>query len=82
MQFEDEYAIMGPIRGAVTIARGHGIRELAELRAEFGPGQWRKRKGVATVLVRRTGDVLEAELHWYEAAGIGKRRMKLKRRLR
>jgi hypothetical protein len=82
MQFEEDYAIIGPIRGAITFARGHRIRELAELRAEFGPGQWRKRKGVATGLVKRTGHIIDAELHWYEAAGIGKRRMKLKRRLR
>jgi hypothetical protein len=79
MQFEEEYAIMGPIRGAVTIARGHGIRQLANLRSKYGPGRWRKCKGFATVVVLRTGDVVEAELHWYEANGIGRRDFKMKR---
>lgn len=82
MQFEETYTILGPIRGSATIARGHGIRELAQIRAQFGPGQWRKRKGVATLLVKSSGKVIEAEIHWYEAAGIGKRRLKIKRRLR
>ena len=82
MYFDRHYVILGPIRGEMTIARGHGIREIAQLRRDFGPGQWRKRKGVATVLIRATGEVFEAELHWYEATGIGKRRIKVKRRLR
>ncbi len=79
MQFGEDFEIVGPIRGAVTIARGHGIRQLANLRSKYGPGRWRKRKGLATVLVLRTGEVVEAELHWYEANGIGRRDIKMKR---
>jgi hypothetical protein len=73
MQFE----IIGEIREVETIARGRGIRQLQALNSLFGRGHWRKRKGLATVLLR-TGEVRSAEVHWYEAAGIGKRRIKIK----
>ena len=53
---------------------------ISELRELYGPGRWRKRKGVATVQIE-TGEVRLVELHWYEAHGIGKRRMKIKRYL-
>ena len=46
----------------------------------FGPGRWRKLKGIATVRLRG-GDVRLAELHWYEAHGIGRRELKIKRLL-
>ena len=61
-----------------TIAAGSGIREIARLRKRHGQGRWRKRKGYAEV---RLGDgtVARAELHWYEASGIGKREFKIKR---
>lgn len=73
MQFE----IVGEIREVETIARGRGIRQSQELNALYGKGRWRKRKGVATVLLR-SGEVRLAEVHWYEAAGIGRRRVKIK----
>jgi hypothetical protein len=72
-----EFQIIGSIRDVETIAKGPGIRELAFLRANFGAGRWRKLKGIATVQVE-DGDVRLAELHWYEAHGIGKRQMKIK----
>ena len=78
MQFGEDFEIVGPIRGVVTIARGHGIRDLARLRTEYGRGQWRKCKGYATVRYLHTGDTMIAEVHWYEAHGIGKRDIKLK----
>lgn len=78
MQFGSDYVIVGPIRRVVTIARGHGIRKLAQVRARYGPGQWRKCKGVATIRYLHTGDIAEAEVHWYEAHGVGKRGMKIK----
>jgi hypothetical protein len=74
------FQIVGEIQGAVTIARGHGIRDLAMLREQYGPGHWRKRKGIATVVLEN-GEVRAAELHWYEASGIGIRRIKIKRLL-
>jgi hypothetical protein len=72
------FQIIGRVRDPVTIAAGNGIRELSRLRKRYGLGQWRKRKGFATVqlanLVIRT-----AEVHWYEASGIGKVEHKIKR---
>jgi hypothetical protein len=76
MQFE----VVGRISHTEIIAQGHGIRDLAMLIERYGPGRWRKCKGVATVLLR-TGETRLAELHWYEAHGIGRRREKIKRYL-
>lgn len=76
MQFE----VIGSIRNKETIAQGHGIHDLAMLRELYGPGRWRKCKGVATVLLE-TSEVRLAELHWYEAHGIGRRREKIERYL-
>jgi hypothetical protein len=73
MQFE----IIGEIREVETIAVGRGIRELRRLVREYGLGLWRKRKGVAT-LELRTGEIRRAEVHWYEAHGIGRREIKFK----
>ncbi|HET7437253.1 MAG TPA: hypothetical protein VFN10_21270 [Thermoanaerobaculia bacterium] len=75
------FEIVGEIRFVETIASGHGIRTLAALVKQFGRGQWRKMKGVAQIRFA-DGDYAEAELHWYEAHGIGKRKMKIKRVLR
>jgi hypothetical protein len=70
--------IIGEIEGAETIATGSGIREVARLRRTYGRGRWRKRKGVAEVLLQ-SGEIVRAEIHWYEATGIGKREFKVKR---
>jgi hypothetical protein len=43
----------------------------------YGRGRWRKRKGVASVWLL-DGTMHRAELHWYEAHGIGRREMKIK----
>ena len=60
-----------------TIASGSGLRERARLNKRYGPGRWRKLKGVARVrLVDGTSRI--AEIHWYEAHGIGKIEFKLK----
>jgi hypothetical protein len=74
MRFE----IVGPLRDTETIATGSGIRELARLRKIYGPGHWRKRKGLANVQLAG-GEIRSAELHWYEATGIGKKEFKIKR---
>jgi hypothetical protein len=73
-----DFEILGPIRDPETFAQGSGIREIARLRKIHGKGHWRKRKGFATVKLR-DGAVLEAEVHWYEASGIGRREFKIKR---
>ncbi len=74
MQFE----IIGDISEIEIIAVGNAIRDIARLRRQFGKGRWRKLKGMATIRLEN-GQVYTAELHWYEAHGIGKRKMKIKR---
>jgi hypothetical protein len=77
---EIDFELFGQINDAKTIAVGPSIRELPQLRKRFGRGRWRKRKGVANVKLR-DGTIRLAEVHWYEAHGIGKVRMKIKRYL-
>ena len=74
------FEIIGDIAEIEAIAIGRGIRDLARLRRKFGPGRWRKLKGVAQIRLR-SGRIRLAELHWYEAHGIGKKEMKRKRYL-
>src|SRR2546421_12671895 len=74
------FEIVGKITETETIAVGRSIRELPELQARFGRGRWRKRKGVASVRLSG-GTIRLAEVHWYEAHGISKVRMKIKRYL-
>jgi hypothetical protein len=74
------FVILGGIADIETIATGSGIREIARLRKLYGRGRWRKRKGNAEVRLR-SGDIVRAEVHWYEATGIGKREFKIKRLL-
>jgi hypothetical protein len=70
--------ILGEISAIETIAEGRGIRELALLRQRYGQGNWYKRKGIATVELP-SGKCQIAEVHWYEAHGVGKVKMKIKR---
>lgn len=72
------FKICGDIAGVETFAVGRGIREIARLRKLYGQGRWRKRKGIADVKLPN-GRIQKAELHWYEASGIGKREFKIKR---
>jgi len=74
------FEIIGDVTNAETIAVGSGVRELPRLSRIHGPGRWRKRKGVAHVLLPN-GTVRLAELHWYEATGVGRRELKIKRYL-
>lgn len=74
------FDIVGTITAIERIAVGVSIRELASLRKRFGPGRWRKLKGVATVRLAN-GRIRRVELHWYEAHGVGKRKIKIKRYL-
>jgi len=75
------FEVIGEITGLETIAAGGTIRELARLRKMYGPGRWRKMKGVATIRLAN-GKVRRAELHWYEAHGVGRKELKRKRYLR
>ncbi len=71
------FEIVGEIRNIEVIAVGGNIQDIMRLRRQFGPGRWRKLKGVATVRLEY-GRTRLAELHWYEAHGIGRRKMKIK----
>ena len=75
-----DFEIIGSILEQETFAQGSGIREISRLRKLYGQGRWRKRKGKATVKLI-DGTTIDVELHWYEAAGIGKREYKIKRYL-
>ncbi len=70
--------ILGKILDIETIAQGRGIRELERLRKVYGPGRWRKRKGVARVRLPDS-TIVTAEVHWYEAHGLGRKEFKIKR---
>ena len=73
----EDFEVIGTIERIEIIAIGPGIREIARLRKAFGAGRWRKLKGIATV---RFGDgtIQRVELHWYEAHGIGRKKLKIK----
>ena len=71
---------LGEITNTETIASGRGIHILDRLVRLYGKGNWLKRKGLASVRIE-DGTIADAELHWFEAHGIGKRKMKIKRLL-
>jgi len=72
------FLIVPPVRKVSTIAAGRSIRELRRLVRTYGRGRWLKRKGEAHVQLM-SGRLIQAEIHWYEAAGIGQREHKIKR---
>lgn len=72
------FEIIGEISGVELIARGRGIRSSVRLRKKYGGGTWRKLKGNARVRLTN-GLERDAEVHWYEAHGIGKKEFKIKR---
>ncbi len=74
------FEIIGRITNVEAIAVNRGIRELQNLRKLFGPGRWRKLKGFAVIRFEN-GLMFRAEVHWYEAHGIGRRKIKIKRLL-
>ena len=75
-----KFEIIGPITDVIAIATGPGVRMRSYLRKTYGQGRWRKLKGIATVVLPN-GTRRKVELHWYEAHGIGRRDMKIKRYL-
>jgi hypothetical protein len=76
----DNFEIVRDLTDVETIATGRGIRELARLQRLYGKGKWRKMKGSCRIRLR-SGRIRLAELHWYEAHGIGKKEIKRKRYL-
>lgn len=73
-----KFTVVGPILDQATIAVGARIREVARLRRIYGRGRWRKRKGIARIRLD-DGTTRTAEVHWYEAHGIGRKEVKIKR---
>lgn len=76
-----DFEIIGRISSIQTIAVGRAIRDLRRLNLEYGRGYWRKLKGFALVRDREAGETYRAEIHWYEATGIGRKEFKIKRPL-
>jgi len=72
------FEIVGPITSIERIAVGASIRQLSRLRRRYGRGRWRKHKGIAMVRLAN-GALRRAEIHWYEAHGVGRVRHKIKR---
>ncbi|MDO5626320.1 MAG: hypothetical protein Q4G71_16735 [Pseudomonadota bacterium] len=71
------WALVGELWQVETFAEGSGIRELRRLIRTYGGKNWKKRKGFGRIRLE-SGEELQAELHWYEAHGIGKVEMKIK----
>jgi len=75
-----DFKIVGKFTGIETFATGQSIRELRRMTPIYGKGRWRKRKGIG-IMQLRYGETRPAELHWYDAKGIGKKGFKIKRYL-
>jgi len=74
------FEILGKIENIEQIAVGGRIRDIMRLRRQYGSARWRKLKGTALVRLAN-GQARNAELHWYEAHGVGRKKMKIKRLL-
>ncbi|MGH7767192.1 MAG: hypothetical protein ACREQP_07030 [Candidatus Binatia bacterium] len=72
-----DFELIGEIGEVQPIAVGRGIRGLARLRRRYGKARWRKLKGIARVRLI-DGTIHTAEVHWYEAHGIGRKELKVK----
>ncbi len=75
-----DFKVVGEIREIETIAIGHGIKNLNRLNKLYGKTNWRKLKGKCRVRLA-DGAILDAEVHWYEGHGVGKKEMKIKKYL-
>jgi len=75
------FKILGEIQDIETIAAGHGVHIRRYLVRTYGKGRWRKIKGIANVQLS-DGKILKAEIHWFEAHGIGRKDFKIKRTIR
>ena len=73
----EDFEIIGEVEAVETIAVGNRIREIARLRKIYGMGRWRERKGLAMVQFP-DGTIHRVWLHWYEAHGLGRKKLKIK----
>ena len=71
------FEIISDITDIEVIAIGNSIRDLERLREQYGDGRWRKMKGIALIQLSN-GHARKAEIHWYEAHGIGRKEFKRK----
>ena len=76
-----KFEILTSITDIETIASGRGVEIRRYLERVYGKGHWRKMKGRATVQLE-DGTTRNAEIHWFEAHGIGRRDFKVKRFLK
>lgn len=74
------FEIIGEIESIETIANGGRIKDIMRLRKQYGSAKWRKLKGLAKVRLQ-SGRICNAEIHWYQAHGIGRKKLKIKRLL-
>jgi hypothetical protein len=74
------FEIIGEIENIETIAIGGRIKNIMRLRKKYGSAKWRKLKGIAKVRLQG-GKIYNAEIHWYEAHGIGRKKLKIKKLL-
>jgi len=74
------FEIIGEIENIETIASGGRIKDIMRLRKQYGTAKWRKLKGIANIRLQ-SGRLCNAEIHWYEAHGIGRKKVKIKRLL-
>ncbi len=77
----ERFEILSEIRDVEIIARGQGVYIRRYLERTYGKGRWRKMKGIATVRLTE-GTICQAEIHWFEAHGIGRKDFKIKRKIR
>ena len=72
-----DFEILSDITEIEIIAANTNIRNATRLRRQYRVGRWRKLKGVATVMLK--DDTIHlAEIHWYEAHGVGRKEFKIK----
>ena len=72
------FELVGEVEDVQIVAVGGKIREIMRLHRQYGEARWRKLKGIAAVRLQN-GRVCRAEVHWYEAHGKGRKKMKIKR---
>ncbi len=72
------FEILSEITDIQTIAIGGRIRDIMRLRRQFGMANWKKLKGSVTIRLQ-SGRICLAEIHWYEAHGKGKKKLKIKK---
>ena len=71
------FEISGSIQGIEIIAKGSGVRARKWLNQRYGRHHWCKMKGISTVKLKG-GRMRLAEVHWYEAHGVGEKEFKIK----